>query len=187
MTPAEIVEALRLARLDRTLSLRAVCAATGVPVSSLSEWEWRRHDPTLSSLDRWARALGFELTLTSPTVSPTDTWRTLLADLRRVGWHHTARVAEAGCDPDTGAHLWAYEHTWKRGTEAITAYIDYPDGDGTEGFVTWWTPDVAERQWNASLHVDLIRSPEWLRIAMSALGILTPPTVSPSGSGTPPS
>lgn len=56
-----IVAVLRAARLAQGLTVRQVAEAAVLGAGSISEWERGRHAPNLSSLRRWAIALGVKL------------------------------------------------------------------------------------------------------------------------------
>lgn len=62
-TPDPIVDLLRQQRRVRLVSVRQLAKVSGLNSASISEWENGHHEPTLTNLRRWARALGFDVTL----------------------------------------------------------------------------------------------------------------------------
>lgn len=56
-----LVTALTARRIYLGLTARQVAEAARLSTGSISEWERGRHTPNLTSLRRWAAALGVEL------------------------------------------------------------------------------------------------------------------------------
>lgn len=75
-----IVRQLRAARLAASRSQQSVAGEIGINQSNVSDWENGVTNPTLSSLQSWARALGHAVVLlpmsgpvsTSPETGPRD-------------------------------------------------------------------------------------------------------------------
>lgn len=63
---SDLIAALAAERKIRGLSLVALGETFGVSGSSIHEWENGVHVPTLTSLQAWAGALGFDVTLAQP-------------------------------------------------------------------------------------------------------------------------
>lgn len=63
MTPTEIIEALRLARLSRRMTQDQLAESLGTTPQSIGKWERGINFPNFETLARWADALGHSLSI----------------------------------------------------------------------------------------------------------------------------
>lgn len=62
-TPHPLVAAVMEERKRRGISMKRLCRMTGLPRMTIRGWELGRHDPSVSSLTKYAAAVGLDLVL----------------------------------------------------------------------------------------------------------------------------
>ena len=58
-----IIRQLRVLRTERGITLMRVGALIHMAYQTVNAWESGRHEPPISTVRRWARALGYDLVL----------------------------------------------------------------------------------------------------------------------------
>lgn len=61
--PTETVSNLRMIRMEQGLTQQVVADEIGCSKKQLGEWEIGDHSPSIRAVERWAKALGYELDL----------------------------------------------------------------------------------------------------------------------------
>jgi transcriptional regulator with XRE-family HTH domain len=91
-TPAAAL--LQLARLKAGLSQRQLAERAGVPTTMISAYERDRRQPTLPTLQRLARAAGFDLRMRLEPYEPADDGVPVLGSRQAENWRRASPVRD---------------------------------------------------------------------------------------------